>query len=69
MDIHSETEMWRRLAKLETYVFGATDEERQKMITAEIEHRELVEEFEADLKLRTKRFAALAEALDKEEAP
>ena len=68
MDIHSETEMWRRLAKLETYVFGATDEERQKMITAEIEHEELVAEFEADLKLRTHRFRALLEVLDKEES-
>jgi len=62
MDIHEKTNLLRRIARLEDYIFGETNEQIE-----EREHRELVEEFEADLKLRTRRFAALAEALDKED--
>ena len=51
MDIHEKTNMLRRIARLEEYIFGETDEQIE-----EREHRELVEEFEADLKLRTHRF-------------
>lgn len=62
MDIHEKTNLLRRIARLEEYVFGETNEQIEDR-----EHRELVAEFEADLKLRTLRFAALAEALDKED--
>jgi len=63
MDIHEKTNLLRRIARLEDYIFGETNEQIE-----EREHRELVAEFEADLKLRTHRFRALLEVLDKEES-